>query len=91
VLASLDIACGPVRSYADVANDEQVQANGYITEVEDGAGGTLPMVSTPIGLSETPLAAQGPAPELGQHTELVLLELGYDWDQILALREAGAI
>ena len=91
VLATLDIACGPVRSYADVASDEQVLTNGYITAVDDGAGGTLPMVSTPIGLSETPLAAQGPAPELGQHTELVLLELGYDWDQILALREAGAI
>ncbi len=90
-LGSLDIAIGPVRNYAEVAADEQVRANGYIGEVEDGAGGTLPLVNTPIGMSGTPPSAQGPAPELGQHTELVLLEAGYEWDEILAFREAGAI
>jgi formyl-CoA transferase len=44
-----------------------------------------------VQLSETPGRVQGPAPELGQHTEEVLLELGYDWDKIIALKEAGAI
>ena len=34
---------------------------------------------------------RGPPPELGQHTEEVLLELGYDWDKIIALKESGAI
>lgn len=90
-LASLDIACGPVRNYAEVACDEQVRANGYITEVDDNAGGSLPVVNTPIGMSATPVSPAGPAPELGQHTEFVLLEAGYDWDQITAFREAGAI
>lgn len=90
-LATLDIACGPVRNYAEVVTDEQVRANGYVREVDNQAGGTLPAVSTPIGLGSTPVQMQGPAPELGQHTELVLLDLGYDWDQILALREQGAI
>jgi len=33
----------------------------------------------------------GPAPELGQHTEEILLELGHDWDAIAGLRESGAL
>ncbi len=33
----------------------------------------------------------GWAPELGQHTEEILLELGYDWDRIISLKELGAI
>jgi crotonobetainyl-CoA:carnitine CoA-transferase CaiB-like acyl-CoA transferase len=43
------------------------------------------------GFYGTPWQAQGIAPELGQHTEEVLLELGYDWDQIIVLKEGGAI
>ncbi|MCA9845820.1 MAG: CoA transferase [Dehalococcoidia bacterium] len=91
VLGTLDIAIGPVRNYAEVAVDEQVLANNYISDVDDGTGGRLPMVNTPVGMSKTPPVAQGTAPELGQHTELVLLEAGYDWDEITAFREAGAI
>jgi formyl-CoA transferase len=49
------------------------------------------VVGIPFELSETPGAIQGPAPELGQHTEETLLELGYDWEQITALRDAGTI
>ncbi|SVA33997.1 uncharacterized protein METZ01_LOCUS86851, partial [marine metagenome] len=45
----------------------------------------------PIRMSDTPPSPAAAAPELGQHTEEVLLELGYDWDRIAALREAGAI
>jgi crotonobetainyl-CoA:carnitine CoA-transferase CaiB-like acyl-CoA transferase len=39
----------------------------------------------------TPAAATSPAPELGQHTESVLLDHGYTWDDISALKDAGAI
>jgi crotonobetainyl-CoA:carnitine CoA-transferase CaiB-like acyl-CoA transferase len=44
-----------------------------------------------VRLSETPGSVRLPAPEHGQHTEEILLELGYDWDRIAALREAGVI
>ena len=37
------------------------------------------------------MVARGMAPELGQHTEEILLELGYDWEAIGALKEKGAI
>ena len=49
------------------------------------------MVATPVQLSKTPVELRSGAPELGQHTEEVLLELGYSWEEIEALRAAGAI
>ena len=49
------------------------------------------MGSTPIDFSETRWAPSGPVPEVGQHTEEVLLELGYDWEKIGELKDAGAI
>jgi formyl-CoA transferase len=49
------------------------------------------MVATPADFSDTRWEPGGPPPELGQHTEEVLLELGCDWDRIIALKEAGAI
>ncbi len=49
------------------------------------------MVNSPVDFYGTPGAVQGVPPELGQHTEEVLLEMGYDWDGIIALKEAGAI
>ena len=44
------------------------------------------MASTPIALSKTPVHLRAKAPELGQHTEEVLIEGGYTWDEIDALR-----
>jgi crotonobetainyl-CoA:carnitine CoA-transferase CaiB-like acyl-CoA transferase len=38
-----------------------------------------------------PALPGGPAPEAGQHTETVLLELGYTWEEIAALKERGVI
>lgn len=90
-LGTLDIACGPVRSYDEVAADPQVLANNYVAEMEHPSMGEIRYVNTPIALSETPVRSQGPSPELGQHTEEVLLALGCDWPEILALRDAGAI
>ena len=90
-LATIDAACGPVRSYDEVVADPQVIENGYIGEMEHPHLGHIRFVSTPIEFSETPVKSQGPQPELGQHTEEVLLEIGYDWDEIVKLREEGAI
>jgi len=49
------------------------------------------MVGFPIHMSETPGSVRMPAPELGQHTEEVLLELGYSWEDIVKLREEEVI
>jgi crotonobetainyl-CoA:carnitine CoA-transferase CaiB-like acyl-CoA transferase len=76
----------PVRDHAEVVADPNVWANGYFTTV-DG----VDVVAAPVGFSATPAQPSAVAPELGQHTEEVLLELGYAWDDIARLRDAGAI
>ena len=82
-----------VRDYLAVAEDPGVFENGYLQEAPDSeaAGGPALAVGCPIRLSATPARPGTVAPELGQHTEEVLLELGLAWDEIETLREAGAI
>jgi crotonobetainyl-CoA:carnitine CoA-transferase CaiB-like acyl-CoA transferase len=82
----------PIADYDEIAHDEQAWANGYITNMPNPLveGGFLPTVGPPVRLSRTPASVRTAAPEFGQHTEEVLLEAGLDWDDITALREAGA-
>jgi len=80
-----------VRGYDAIEQDEGAFANGYLQRVEHPEWGAVTMVGCPIRLSDTPASPGALAPELGQHTEEVLLELGLDWDAIAALREAKAI
>ncbi len=81
----------PVNDYPQAAADPHARINGYVIDVERDDGTTVSVIGSPIRMSDTPVSPSADAPELGQDTELVLLELGYDWDQIAAMREAGAI
>ena len=81
----------PVRDYAEVVADRQPWENGYFRTGTDADGSERTIVGTPITMSATPTDPGGPAPELGAHTEEVLLEIGYSWEEIGALQEAGAI
>jgi len=80
-----------VRGYDDLAEDPGAYANGYLQRIEHPEWGVVSMVGCPIRMSETPTTPGALAPELGQHTEEVLLEIGLDWNAITALREAKAI
>jgi len=80
----------PVQDYAAVAADPQVWANGYLVEVEHPEWGRQAAIGSPVRLSDTPACPGTVAPELGQHTEEVLLEAGYTWEEIGRLREARA-
>lgn len=90
LLQAEEIPCGPVNTYAEMAADEQVLANGYITDFEDPRLGLVRVPGLAIGLSRSPRQL-GSAPELGQHTEEVLREAGYSWEEIQRLREGKAI
>jgi crotonobetainyl-CoA:carnitine CoA-transferase CaiB-like acyl-CoA transferase len=79
----------PMQSPAELHDDVQVVANGYIGYL-DTEEGDLPLVTNPVQFDETPAALER-APELGQNTEEVLLELGLDWDRIAELKDANAI
>jgi crotonobetainyl-CoA:carnitine CoA-transferase CaiB-like acyl-CoA transferase len=80
----------PVQTPDEVVADEQVRAAGGVATapVSDGEAET---VAGPADFSATPWRVGGAAPEFAQHTEEVLLELGYDWGRIADLKEKGAI
>ncbi len=80
----------PVNSINEVVDDPLVQGAGAFVDVP-GPDGSIRMVATPADFSGTPWQPQSLPPELGQHTEEVLLEMGYDWEGIVALKEQGAI
>ena len=90
LLAKLDAPWAPVQSVAEVVEDPQVRANGYVGEVrlDDGQAYRLPSVPVQLDEQAPPLRR---APEHGEHTEALLLELGYDWDRISKLMEDGVI
>jgi crotonobetainyl-CoA:carnitine CoA-transferase CaiB-like acyl-CoA transferase len=80
----------PVNMPHEVANDPMVQDAGAFVDVP-GPDGPVKMVATPADFSGTPWEPRSLPPELGQHTEEVLLEMGYDWDQIIPMKERGVI
>ena len=79
-----------VRTYEDVVKDPQVWLNGYFVEGEHPERGRVKVVGNPFRLSATPTEPGIVAPEIGQHTEEVLLEVGFSWDEIDELRAEGA-
>ena len=89
ILGELGVRYGLVRDYESIANDAAMFDNGYLRRVEH-PDGPRTVIGTPIRLSATPLAPAAVAPELGQHTEEVLLEHGFSWDDIESLRDRGA-
>ena len=81
-----------VNSVDELPDDPQVLANDYVVTIDHPQHGPTRMVGVPVQLSETPGSVRTAAPELGQHTEEVLMDvLGWDWDRIAALREKKVI
>jgi crotonobetainyl-CoA:carnitine CoA-transferase CaiB-like acyl-CoA transferase len=81
----------PIQSTEEVVADPQAVAAGAFVDVPMPDGQTARMVASPVDYSDTPWQPRATAPELGQHTEEVLLELGYDWEAISALKERHVI
>jgi crotonobetainyl-CoA:carnitine CoA-transferase CaiB-like acyl-CoA transferase len=81
----------PFQSLVDLATDEQAIANDMIVEVEAADGGApFRVVRGPVQFNHEPLETTR-APQASEHTEIVLMEIGIDWDRIEALKESGAI
>ncbi|MFN0095519.1 MAG: CaiB/BaiF CoA transferase family protein [Dehalococcoidia bacterium] len=80
----------PVQTLPELAADPVAEQAGCFVDVP-AEGGPRRQVATPATFYGTPVEPRGWAPELGQDTELILMEMGYDWDGIAALKEKGAI
>ena len=90
LLAGIDAPWAPVQAVEELLTDPQVLANDYLGEVVIEGGPTYQLPNVPVQFDErAPVLRR--APEHGEHSEMVLLELGYTWEQIGALRDDGVI
>jgi len=91
ILAELDIIAAPVYTHAEVVNDPQVLENGYIWEDDHPTLGRIKVAGFPIEFSKTPAKIQRPPPYIGEHTEEILLTLGYSKADIEGLKSQKAV
>jgi formyl-CoA transferase len=90
-LLGAGLPAAPVRSYAEAAADPHVRARDMLPPVPQEGGASVPITGPAAKLSRTPLAVRSGAPALGQHSDEVLREAGYDDAAIAALRASGVI
>ena len=82
-----------VNSAADLISDPQVAASGHLLVAADSDGRPVAIVSAPFEVGGPPSAGSTPpaAPAHGEQSETLLMELGYSWDDIAAMRERGVL
>ena len=90
LLGKAGTICEMAYEVDDIIDDPTARENGFFADV-DTPEGARRTVATPMMFSRTPARPRGPAPELGQNTEEVLLEVGYSWEDIAALRDKGVV
>jgi crotonobetainyl-CoA:carnitine CoA-transferase CaiB-like acyl-CoA transferase len=90
ILSGLDAPWAPMQSVAELLDDVQVQANGYVGDVVVDGETTYRLPAVPVQFDGCPPPMRR-APEHGEDTEALLLELGCAWEEISTLRESGVI
>jgi crotonobetainyl-CoA:carnitine CoA-transferase CaiB-like acyl-CoA transferase len=91
ILDANDVIYAPVREMLDALSDPQVELNDMLRTLVHSEHGPYQVLNTPIHLEDTDIGPKSPSPELGQHTEEVLLEIGYSWDDITRMQDSGTI
>ena len=81
------IPYAPQQNLSEVIHDPQARANNYFVPFQHPTHGKIEIIASPINMSETPATYRLPAPEFSQHTEEILLELGYSWEDIADLKQ----
>jgi len=92
ILADAKIPSGKLLTPQQALDDPHIQAMGFLQPTEfPGAPRPAPIARAPVFLSETPGSIRHRAPRLGEHTDALLAELGYDAAAIAGLRGRGVI
>jgi formyl-CoA transferase len=90
ILNEYDIPCGPILSMKELAEEPSLRKTGTVVEVDHPKRGKYLTVGNPIKLSDSPSDVKR-SPLLGEHTDEVLAELGYNSGQIAEMRSEKAI
>jgi formyl-CoA transferase len=91
ILDAAGVPAGPLKFTEELLDDPQVVENGFIASFDHPLMGPVRQAGPMIQMSETPLRAQGSSPTLGEHTDSIMRDLGYDDAAIAALRDAGTL
>jgi crotonobetainyl-CoA:carnitine CoA-transferase CaiB-like acyl-CoA transferase len=91
LLEAAGVPCGPVNYRANLYEDPQVQALGMMWQLQNRELGSYKVPGHPVRFSKTPVRATSGAPALGEHSEAILLEIGYTLEEIAGLKQAGIV
>jgi len=91
ILAAHDIPAGRVQPLAEFFNDPAVRHHDMMREYDHAEAGRLRVMGQPLVFRETPTRDPGPPPTLGEHTDEILAELGYDTHAIADLRARNIV
>ncbi|MBP1931397.1 CaiB/BaiF CoA transferase family protein [Ammoniphilus resinae] len=83
------IPAGPIQTYAESLCDEHTLSRKMVTNLEHPIAGSIKALGIPVKLSETPGEIKSPAPLLGEHTEEILQEIGFENEEIKRMRQNG--
>lgn len=86
-----DIPCAPINTLSQLFQEEQVKINEMIIDIDHPTAGKIKTLGIPVKLSKTPGGVQSPPPRLGQHTDQILIHLGYTQDEVDRMRTEKTI
>ena len=89
-LLAAGVPAAPIYDYAQALQSEQASARDMVMEIDHPVEGTIKALGFPVKMSATPQEVRHPPPLLGQHTEAILAEFGFDAEKIQILRGEGA-